>query len=714
MATDLHRENLKQALARAHAIANSVGLQPNNNESLDSGGEIFLSINPKSQANAKSLDPSNGSFARSESYGLGLGTSQFYSNEFDPDTNKDNPYYQATGFNSPSLSNLIGASGFISGISEAVAGTTTASSAITDAVAINIGLAGLNLESPDASTLQIGTPQDPFAAKALATSTSHAEDDCGCSNEPLSELNATAIVRGIENPLDGSRSITGQPVANVEATAFIAPLTTNSAVRGTADADAVALQGVKIKTTPTGNGDGTATIVGNATSTTGLKGLIPTTLSEPNNEEIAVSFRAKSIGIDAGTESNLGRIEGNSKADNYIQGSGFAKLDVPDEEYLVNTQLVNEECCGTELTAIGIRNADITTGLGDDVIVGRAGIDTGVAVLSEDTSQLDLAAVRNTNINTGLGNDMVVGQVTNLPTPDEFDTTTNELAFNGFEGKLPGADTSQDLNSLDKANTVRTGIGDDAISGSARDYTFEGGIGEDSINLDNAWNVSLIGGLGNDSLTVGQTSQGLRLFGGAGSDTLMGGNGDGGQFDGADRIEGGDGIDVSRGQGGHDTFVYSKGTSAWRGTENAAINELLQDEEAWTSLTSEEKENVLGNTERVLDFMSGTESNSDKLELSASLGSITAEQWNSEGVLMTAEQANKDIHADRIGVVVDTLSNIQNMGLSGRSYAISISEGGKEGMLLYDADGDFSQGAQVVTYLAGDLSTMNKTNIAFA
>ncbi|AII50006.1 hypothetical protein KR52_12800 [Synechococcus sp. KORDI-52] len=35
-------------------------------------------------------------------------------------------------------------------------------------------------------------------------------------------------------------------------------------------------------------------------------------------------------------------------------------------------------------------------------------------------------------------------------------------------------------------------------------------------------------------------------------------------------------------------------------------------------------------------------------------------------------------------------------------------------MLLYDADGDFSQGAQVVTHLTDDLSNMNKANIAFA
>ena len=85
-----------------------------------------------------------------------------------------------------------------------------------------------------------------------------------------------------------------------------------------------------------------------------------------------------------------------------------------------------------------------------------AGIDTGVAILKEGNSDVDLAAIRNTNISTGLGNDTVVGQITTLPTADEFDTTTSELAFNGFEGGTAGANTDQELSGANKANTVRT------------------------------------------------------------------------------------------------------------------------------------------------------------------------------------------------------------------------------------------------------------------
>lgn len=709
MAIDLQLASLQQAVSEAEALSKAVGLQPGNTGTLRTGGAVDLDIDPTAEASATSADTDRGSVASAKSYGLGLGTSGFYFD--DPATN---PYYQVSGFNSPNLETLTGASGSIDGVSRATARTTSSADAATEAVAINVGLAGLNLEAPDATVLRIGTAADPFAAIALAASTNNATDDCGCEDgDPLSQLEATAIVRGIENPLDGSRTILGQPVANVAATAHIAPLTTNAAVRGVSNADAVALQGVELTTTPTGNGDGRATIVGNATATTGLKGLVPEGLSEPAAGEPALRFRGQAIGIDAGTAANTGTITGNSDAANVIQGTGFVSLDVPDDVYLVNSHLFDEPCVETELTAIGIQHANVTTGAADDQVIGMAGIDTGVAVLKAATSTVDLAAIRNTDIRTGIGDDRVVGMITSLPTPDAFDTSTSELAFNGFQGGTPGASVSQDL-AANTANNVRTGIGNDAIAGSARDYLFDGGIGDDDIDLDNAWNVLLVGGLGQDRLIADGTTQNVALIGGSDDDELIGGSGDGESFDGADRLDGGSGIDVSRGNGGRDTFVYSHGTGAWQGTTDQAVNDLLLDESSWNQLTTAQKEVVLGKTERVLDFTSGTESNGDVLELSASMATITAAQWATQGVLMTAAQAKDPLHAGRIGVVVDSLANIQSMGFTNRHYAISVDSDGRGGMLLYDADGDFSHGAQVVSRLSGDLSAMHKTNINFA
>lgn len=703
---------LRNAIAEAEALSTAVGIRPQNQAVLDSGGLIVLNIDPRAESSATSADAYENSYARSNSFGLGTGTSYFYDN---PGTQAEY-HYQADGLNSPDLQTLLGATGTIDGLSEATARTTSSNNATTEAIAVNVGLGNLNLQSEDNSILRIGTPDNPFEARALAASASNATDDCGCDDEPVSTLKAVAIARGIENELEGTpKTIIGQPVANVAATAHIAALTTNSAVQGTSIADAVALQGVDLSTTPNGNGDGTATVVGNAKATTGMKGLVPKDLSvpHPGSDEPALEFKARAIGIDAGTTEQPGTIRGNSGNQNIIQGTAEAILDVQNDSYLVNSHVFDENCIETELTAIGIRNAEITTGLADDRVIGLAGINTGVAILQEDTSHVDLAAIRNTNIRTGLGNDVVIGEITSLPKADEFDTQTSELAFNGFQGGIANSEVDRDP-AINEANTVRTGIGNDFVGGSARDYIFEGGIGDDNIDLDNAWNTHLIGGLGNDSLTADGTTQGLKLFGGMGQDQLTGGNGDGGQFTGDDYIDGGAGIDISTGNGGKDTFSYAYGTGALNGTSNEFVNEQLLDEESWNTLSNLDQEVILGQTERVMDFTSGVESSGDVLELSSSLGTITAQQWQDEGVIMTASQAENPLNANRVGVIVDSLDNIQSMGSNSRNYAVAVEDGGNSGLLLFDADGDFSQGSQVVAHLTGNLNNMNKENIAFA
>jgi hypothetical protein len=712
MAPEQDLNQLRNAIAEAEALSTAVGIRPQNQSTLTSGSGIVFNIDPRAESSATSADAYEISVASSKSFGLGTGRSYFYDNQ----STNDYYHYEIYGLNSPDLNTLIGANGSIDGVSEATARTTSSNSSSTEAIAVNVGLANLDLQSDDASILRIGTQENPFEARALASSASNAADDCGCHDETVSELKAVAIARGIENELGGTpKTIIGQPAANVAATAHIAAFTTNSAVQGVSIADAIALQGVDLSTTPNGNGNGTATVVGNATATTGLKGVVPKDLAvpHPDSGEPALAFHGRAIGIDAGTVEQPGIIRGNTGNKNYIQGTAEAVLDVQDDEYLVNSHIFDEDCIETDLTAIGIRNATITTGLADDQVIGMAGIKTGVAVLQKDTSEVELAGIQNTDIRTGLGNDMVVGQITELPKADEFDTSTSKLAFNGFEGGVKHATVDRDPQ-INTANVVRTGIGNDFIGGSARDYLFEGGIGDDNIDLDNAWNTQLIGGLGNDKLTADGTTEQLKLFGGMGQDELTGGSGDGGHFSGDDYIDGGAGIDVSRGNGGSDTFVYSYGTGALNGTASSYVNEQLLDEDSWSTLTTDEQSVILGGTERVLDFTSGVESSGDVLQLSSSLATITEQDWVDQGVLMTAAQAENPLNGARVGVVVDTLANIQNMGANSRNYAIAVGEDGANGMVLFDADGDFSYGSQVVTHLSGNLNNMNKANISFA
>ncbi len=238
MATEQDLNQLRNAIAEAEALATAVGIKTGSQDVLDSGGQIVLNIDPRAESSASSADAYQDSYASSNSFGLGAGTSYFYDN---PDTN---PYYhyQADGLNSPNLETLLGASGTVDGLSEATARTTSSNNATTEAIAVNVGLGNLNLRSEDNSILRIGTEDNPFEARALASSASNATDDCGCDDEPISSLKAVAIARGIENELNGTpKTIIGQPVANVAATAHIAALTTNSAVQGVSIADAVAL-----------------------------------------------------------------------------------------------------------------------------------------------------------------------------------------------------------------------------------------------------------------------------------------------------------------------------------------------------------------------------------------------------------------------------------------------------------------------------------------
>ena len=70
----------------------------------------------------------------------------------------------------------------------------------------------------------------------------------------------------------------------------------------------------------------------------------------PKGEEPALKFEGQAIGIDAGTDEQPGRIQGNSNANNLIQGTGFVELDIPGDEYLVNSHLIDEHCVETDVT----------------------------------------------------------------------------------------------------------------------------------------------------------------------------------------------------------------------------------------------------------------------------------------------------------------------------------------------------------------------------
>jgi hypothetical protein len=128
----------------------------------------------------------------------------------------------------------------------------------------------------------------------------------------------------------------------------------------------------------------------------------------------------------------------------------------------------------------------------------------------------------------------------------------------------------------------------------------------------------------------------------------------------------------------------------------------------WNNLSLEQQVGILRQTERVLDFQSGT--NGDILKLSSALGSITDNNWIEQGQVLTAEAAQAQRYTRKPTVVVDTLANIQSMGIGSPRYALA----SDRGLLLYDADGNYASGTQVVAALGGDLGSMDKENFRFA
>lgn len=127
----------------------------------------------------------------------------------------------------------------------------------------------------------------------------------------------------------------------------------------------------------------------------------------------------------------------------------------------------------------GTGDDTLFSGLGNDTILGAAGVDAASYVCSPDGVTADLAA----GTATGMGSD-TLSDVQDLTGSDNDDTLTG--------------------NALD--NTITGGLGDDTLAGGAGDDTVMGGAGDDTINEDAAANGSdiLSGGAGGPEV-VGDT-----------------------------------------------------------------------------------------------------------------------------------------------------------------------------------------------------------------
>ena len=632
--------------SEAEASSVAVGVSTLDGQSELVGNLLELSINPSSDATASSQQPGSTVSADAESVGVGLGLSRFFDES-------NGPFAPPSEQTSGDLERLIIKGGQISGTALSNAFASGLAKTTASARSLNVALADTDVISRYDGVLRIGSPSEPFSAEATAGGT----DLSGANGEPL-QLEAIAVSRGYEGNAESGNSLIGQIDATVGARAVLSPLNPEAAGEGLASADSVALENVDVTATRFGNGDGTASVIGRATTNVGLDGPRPLTMN-------LFSFRGRALGIDRST------ILGSGELNNVIAGVGAINVSMPADGY---NNLLKPDA---ELTGIGVNEASIITGGGNDTVIGRAEL-TANNGFDASNSTVDLAGFRNSDINTGGGNDTIIGQV---DVADGIEGLPSDLSFRGFDN-----------------TNVNAGIGNDLIKGNAYQSDLWGGVGGDQILLSNAWDARLIGGLDNDLVSATGDTKNLVLDGGLGNDGLEGGDGD-------DTLMGGFGIDVSIGGAGSDTFVYS-GAGALNGTASAQVNAALLDG-SWGDRSQDAQIEVLNNVERVLDFESG--SSGDVLQLSSALASIPADLWNNYGQVVDAQTAQALRYSGYPSVVVDTLANIQSMGIGSPRYAVAIDRN----LLLYDADGNYSRGSQVVAAVNGDLAALEKSNFSF-
>ena len=494
-------------------------------------------------------------------------------------------------------------------------------------------------------------------------------------------------------------SFYGQPNAVVEANAEIVGGDTGN-VQGTAIADAKGIDNYLIKAVPFGNGDGTATISGDAKARLSVPGAL-------NAASDRVTLNGNAVGIDASV------IYGAPTLNTTVTGKGLATTDV------AGTAGIELE----QLKGIGISNSMVFTNQGNDVVRGFGGFSGANLALAPTVRPdgRDAAGIDGTGMYTGLGNDVIFGKILNEVEADtdadgdgllEDSVFMDDSAINGGSGGFDGIRNS----------TANTGIGNDLIAGSSNGSHFNAEIGNDSIDLDRAKASSLWGGIGNDLVRVKGASVGNVLWGGLGNDAVEVGSGNGSVLD------GGFGQDLMTGGSGRDRFIFSEGGAALLAASNSSLGEELADQPLWASLSQDQKDTLwttgqlvnaagtqlLGQLDTVRNFQAGN--SGDVLEISNSLASVTQKLWVEKGAIfgvdtngaLSVQEASLD-GSNRVGVVVGSLADIHKLGIGSPSIAFATDTR----QLMFDADGNWGQGSISLGTVNVASGSLTKSNFAF-
>ncbi|MFN5220373.1 MAG: hypothetical protein ACK5FE_05625 [Cyanobacteriota bacterium] len=677
------------------ATSRSVSLKFEPDSQLLAGDRLRLITSPDATATARTVEGDNPTGALAIARGIGAGYSRYYAGLVD-----------GSYLNSIDLSIQSGG-GLIDGTASASAYASGRGDTDATALATNVGLANLSYLDRYGGPLLIGTSATPLAAKASAATGSVLGPFPGTT--PSSTIQSVATVRGLEGRDDpsllrgGTLPFYGQPNAAVRATSELQLADEGTNLRAIGQADATGIENYTIRAVPFGNGDGTATLGGDARADLLVRG-------GPLDSSDTVSLNGSAIGIDRSM------LFGAPTLATTITGRGVATLETAASE----TPTLNQ------LRGIGISDSQLFTNQGADVIRGFGAI-AAPQLSALAAGVADTAGIDRTGMYTGIGDDVIFGKILNEVEADLDGDGDGELEAAVFldrsalDGSIGGFDGIRN-------STANTGLGNDLIAGSSNGSHLYTSIGNDSIDLDRAKDSSLWGGIGNDLLRVGGAegkggpSERNVLWGGIGNDNLQVGSGNGSVLD------GGYGQDITTGGTGVDRFVLSEGGAAIQAASSSYFGEDLADTPLWAKLSETQKENLwetgrllssdgnqlLGSVDTIREFQAG--SGGDILELSNSLAGITQELWATKGAIfgvsstggLTVEEASAD-GTNKVGVVMGTLADIQRLGIGSPSLAYATDTR----QLMFDADGNWGQGAISLGTVNVTGGSLTKSNFAF-
>lgn len=464
-----------------------------------------------------------------------------------------------------------------------------------------------------------------------------------------SQAAADALAIGLQNVnlfTDGDGVITLGVDANAEAYSDAELISQLQA-----EARAYGLQG-------TGDDEHMLTVVGNPFAEVAARSLL---VGNDNDETLVGGLNAEAVGLQHAEITSVGPSNRIGASVSASIGARNLGDNISSDPYTITIGA----------SAIGV----------DDVLVrsnGHANTNLqGVSTLHVDLSgwdgfdgdaidALNSVGIRNSEITTSSGNDRIQGSATSTINQFELLMDDASLAVDGggivdtsiatgsgndtVIGTARGDGLSAARGFVD--SMVNTGLGDDVVVGGAHGSSFLMGLGDDAVTLEASEGSVLSGGIGNDSLKITGASSSSSLDGGIGNDLVQGGSG-------ADVLHGGVGNDVIKGGSGADQFIF-KGAD------------------------------MLSGTDRLVDF-NGAEG--DSITLSSSLTGLA--KGAAVHFVRAADVVSGAANLEQ-AVIVDTMANIQAMGTVSQSHLAYATD---TGHLMFDANGDWSQGSRTVAVL---------------